>query len=146
MEAFLDGSTRIMSATVAFGMGIDKADVRWVLHADPPGSIDAYYQEIGRAGRDGKQAHARLVYHDADLAVARHLAVRGGVSAATVAAIANRLIDVPEGTGIDDLAGVGGVDLLDDHGITIENARVDHGISTHLENETVASSSELFGN
>ena len=105
MEAFLDGSTRIMSATVAFGMGIDKADVRWVLHSDPPSSIDAYYQEIGRAGRDGGQAHARLVYHDADLAVARRLTARGGVSAATVATVAARLKDRPEGAGIDDLTG-----------------------------------------
>jgi ATP-dependent DNA helicase RecQ len=105
MEAFLNGSTRIMSATVAFGMGIDKADVRWVLHAGPPGSLDVYFQEIGRAGRDGEQAHARLVYHEADMAVARHLAVRGGVSAATVATLAHRLVDVPEGTSIDELAG-----------------------------------------
>ncbi|HEV8064976.1 MAG TPA: RecQ family ATP-dependent DNA helicase, partial [Acidimicrobiales bacterium] len=105
MESFLDGSTRIMAATVAFGMGIDKADVRWVVHADPPGSIDAYYQEVGRAGRDGKPAQAKLLYHDADLAVVRHLTVRDGVSEATVADIAQRLADGVAGNGIDDLAG-----------------------------------------
>ena len=105
MESFLDGSTRIMAATVAFGMGIDKADVRWVVHADPPGSIDAYYQEIGRAGRDGKQAEARLVYHDADLAVVRHLTVRSRVSDATVAQVAHRLAEGLAGDSIDHLAG-----------------------------------------
>jgi ATP-dependent DNA helicase RecQ len=105
MQSFLNGSTRIMAATVAFGMGIDKADVRWVVHAGPPGSIDAYYQEIGRAGRDGKPAQARLVYHDADLPVVRHLAVRDGVSEATVADVAHRLADGVAGNGIDDLEG-----------------------------------------
>ncbi len=105
MESFLEGSTRIMAATVAFGMGIDKADVRWIVHADPPGSIDAYYQEIGRAGRDGKPAQAQLLYHDADLAVVRHLAVRDGVSEATVADVAHRLADGLAGYGIDQRAG-----------------------------------------
>jgi ATP-dependent DNA helicase RecQ len=105
MESFLDGSTRIMAATVAFGMGIDKADVRWVVHADPTGSIDAYYQEIGRAGRDGKPAQAQLLYHDADLAVVRHLAARDGVSEAIVADVAHRLADGLAGNGVDHLAG-----------------------------------------
>jgi ATP-dependent DNA helicase RecQ len=104
MESFLNGSTRIMAATVAFGMGIDKADVRWVVHADPPGSIDAYYQEIGRAGRDGKPAQAQLLYHDADLAVVRHLAVRDGVSEATIVDVAHRLAEGLADT-VDDLAG-----------------------------------------
>jgi ATP-dependent DNA helicase RecQ len=90
MASFLEGSTRIVSATVAFGMGIDKPDVRWVLHADAPGSLDAYYQELGRAGRDGEAAAARLLYRPEDMAVARHLMARG-VSAEAVGAAAERL-------------------------------------------------------
>src|SRR4029079_16559702 len=103
MAAFLDGSARIISATVAFGMGIDKPDVRWVLHADAPGSLDAYYQELGRAGRDGKAAHARLLYRPEDLGVARHLTVRG-VPRAVVVTVAERLASMSEEADVDELA------------------------------------------
>ena len=66
-ERFLAGRLDVVVATTAFGMGIDKADVRFVLHAEVADSLDSYYQEIGRAGRDGEPAVAALFYRQEDL-------------------------------------------------------------------------------
>lgn len=67
-DKFRRGALRILVATNAFGMGIDKADVRLVAHFDVPGSLEAYYQEAGRAGRDGRRAACVLLFHERDVA------------------------------------------------------------------------------
>jgi ATP-dependent DNA helicase RecQ len=74
---FLNGHVDVMIATSAFGMGVDKPDIRYVVHAHVPESLDSYYQEVGRAGRDGDPAHAVLFYRPEDLSLSRFFT--GGV-------------------------------------------------------------------
>jgi ATP-dependent DNA helicase RecQ len=75
-SAFTSGEADVVCATNAFGMGIDRADVRAVVHLGPPGSIEAYYQEVGRAGRDGRDALGVMCWSQQDLPLRRRLLER----------------------------------------------------------------------
>ncbi len=77
-RAFMAGELELVVATNAFGMGIDRADVRAVVHLGPPGSLEAWYQEVGRAGRDGKAALGLLLHSAADFPLRRHLLESAG--------------------------------------------------------------------
>lgn len=71
-KAWMDGQTRVMVSTNAFGMGIDKPNVRFVVHMDLPDSLEAYFQEAGRGGRDGNQSWAVMLYEKADIIDLKH--------------------------------------------------------------------------
>jgi ATP-dependent DNA helicase RecQ len=113
-ERFRDDHLDVVVATTAFGMGIDKPNVRFVVHADIPDSVESYYQEIGRAGRDGEPAAAVLHYREEDLGLRRFFAARSPDTSAlerafetllaadgplTVAQLAERLDTTPRRIG-----------------------------------------------
>ena len=90
-DEFLRHSGIVVVATIAFGMGIDKADVRFVCHADLPGSLEGYYQEIGRAGRDGQRADTWLLWGDSDIRLRERQIATSGATAGRMAIERRRL-------------------------------------------------------
>jgi len=93
-RGFSRGETEVVVATNAFGMGIDRPDVRAVIHLAPPGSIESYYQEVGRAGRDGGDCQGLLLVSQGDMALRRRLIERGSDGAATDSAVVRHKWDL----------------------------------------------------
>lgn len=102
-EGFRDDEFDVVVATSAFGMGIDKPNIRFVVHEAVPESIDAYYQEVGRAGRDGESAIARLHYRPEDLSLRRFFA-SGSPNRSRLERIAAALASASHPVGLGELA------------------------------------------
>jgi ATP-dependent DNA helicase RecQ len=92
-ELFMQGELQVVVATNAFGMGVDKQEIRFVLHYDHPSSVEAYVQESGRAGRDGREAYAILLYSKRTQATHRFLARQGVPSIDELTEVANCLLE-----------------------------------------------------
>ncbi|GIF62306.1 ATP-dependent DNA helicase RecQ [Asanoa ishikariensis] len=108
-DDFLAGRLDVVVATSAFGMGIDKPDVRTVVHAGVPGSLDEYYQEIGRAGRDGQPARAVVVYDPRTIRIPRLLAARSRISPDTVHAVIDAIEAAPGRVAVKAVVDASGV-------------------------------------
>jgi ATP-dependent DNA helicase RecQ len=153
-ERFMADTVRVIVATNAFGMGVDKPNVRFVAHYDVPESLDTYYQEIGRAGRDGEPARAMLFYRPEDFSIHQFFAGTGQVDTDQVQLVAEIVqtsegpvepTDVREETGLSQsklrtalsrLEEVGAVDVLPG-GAVVRNEDVAHMNGEELVEEAV---------
>jgi ATP-dependent DNA helicase RecQ len=103
-DGFMADRFEVIVATNAFGMGVDKPDVRTVIHYDISESIDSYYQEIGRAGRDGEEAKAILLYRPEDVGFRKAMAAGGKLSEDQLAQVAEEISDRRDAVAIGDVA------------------------------------------
>jgi ATP-dependent DNA helicase RecQ len=100
----MEGDVGVIVATNAFGMGVDKPDIRFVYHADVSESLDAYYQEIGRAGRDGKPAEAVLFYRTGNIGALKYRAGSGKVDTRQLEDVVSKLAEEEGPMSPDELA------------------------------------------
>jgi ATP-dependent DNA helicase RecQ len=118
-DRFSSGATRVVVATSAFGMGIDLPDVRFVLHAASPASLDDYYQQVGRAGRNGEPAVVELHHHARDTALQRFLTARRPKADSLHAALdavgrgARSIADVQQASGLSRIRATATVNVLE---------------------------------